>query len=1033
MDKVVIGVDAAVEDALSKIASLESALLRLGGQSREVSTDFDHLSIDWEKYTIQAQNAENETVKFINTTNGLSNVFSRVRNELEAIEVAWGQALVEDSKRAQKAIDDLNKSLADNAKAEQAAATEADKLAKAWDAAIVENAKRAEKAADDASRSSLQAANAFRSPWQAVSTGLQTVEAEFGVIGIAAGLVAAGLVVVAKAAYDLVDSTGQAAIETANLATRLGVTNEAALKLDAATKIVGISAQAFETNIRFLAQALDDTSGAGNKTLTAIRSLGIETITANGAQREMGVIFEEILSKLSQITDKNERAAKAIEIFHRNAMQIIPLIDQYDQLNAAVGDLGVGAHEGLTAALKAQGEEVNKLNIAWQTFKNEIAAAIGPAVMGALFLVTENLKGIAIGMKGWIDLWKDLTDQSRYFGQSLLKTPVKVELADKAAPAAYKAAADAYIAGQGDMKEALQQHMGVAKKAWEDELVHAKQVHSTVGESQLAIAQEDAKVAHLRAEYEGLKGQLDAIKAAEEAARKAKTLELETQRELNRLTEENIRAAGDASKAWEKADAAGRNKKEGPQTQLPVFDASRSMEAEMKAEVAIAAAASDLRQQVAQREHAIVASIFSKEVAEYEEALHKMGAANDKFYADQKKLEEKGFLEEQTSQNRELTTKIHNWEAALTAYNKYQADLRHAADEATVTLIENNNKQYAIQKAAIEEQAKLFQITPKQRAQQENQAAQKTYQANLGAANDNYNALVANPDASEEEKERAAKRLTDVISAEQKRQEAIVDESVKTEIQIYDKAWTQVQGTFDRFVTTVISGHDKIGQSFSKLERGMLADAAKTALNIGLTWAKMELGRVIFHQAANNQMSIMDIIKQQLGIAKAVAAETEKKAAVAAVDAGAGAADAAAGAAKVAAGAPARIASVEGDAAVAGAAAAAWTAAMGAPEAAPEAGAAMYALISGLFGPLAAFEQGGLVPDNQLAFLHKNEMVLPANISKGVQGMINGGSAGGRALTLHYHGYKGQDQESMKNDAGMIGKHIKKLARQGRL
>ena len=57
-------------------------------------------------------------------------------------------------------------------------------------------------------------------------------------------------------------------------------------------------------------------------------------------------------------------------------------------------------------------------------------------------------------------------------------------------------------------------------------------------------------------------------------------------------------------------------------------------------------------------------------------------------------------------------------------------------------------------------------------------------------------------------------------------------------------------------------------------------------------------------------------------------------------------------------------------------------------------------------GSLFGFEHGGIVPSaaggwmvpsTSLAMLHANEMVLPANISQGLQSMIAGGGSGGGA------------------------------------
>lgn len=87
---------------------------------------------------------------------------------------------------------------------------------------------------------------------------------------------------------------------------------------------------------------------------------------------------------------------------------------------------------------------------------------------------------------------------------------------------------------------------------------------------------------------------------------------------------------------------------------------------------------------------------------------------------------------------------------------------------------------------------------------------------------------------------------------------------------------------------------------------------------------------------------------------------------------------------------------VAGAAAVGGAAAAASTAAIPiiGPALAMEAGMAMYAAILGTYTPLAMFEKGGNVLADMPAYLHKNEMVLPADIAIPLRGMVASASGG---------------------------------------
>lgn len=61
---------------------------------------------------------------------------------------------------------------------------------------------------------------------------------------------------------------------------------------------------------------------------------------------------------------------------------------------------------------------------------------------------------------------------------------------------------------------------------------------------------------------------------------------------------------------------------------------------------------------------------------------------------------------------------------------------------------------------------------------------------------------------------------------------------------------------------------------------------------------------------------------------------------------------------------------------------------------APAVAAEAYSNILG-FEALNAFAAGGIVPDDSLAFVHKNEMVLPASLSSGLSQMIGSGDEGG--------------------------------------
>ena len=97
-------------------------------------------------------------------------------------------------------------------------------------------------------------------------------------------------------------------------------------------------------------------------------------------------------------------------------------------------------------------------------------------------------------------------------------------------------------------------------------------------------------------------------------------------------------------------------------------------------------------------------------------------------------------------------------------------------------------------------------------------------------------------------------------------------------------------------------------------------------------------------------------------------------------------------------------------------------------------------MIPGLSLPsLPFFEDGGIVPATNLAMLHKNEMVLPAHLSSGMQSLIAGGGGGGGGNThIHYsptvHSYGAGGMESMlKEHASTIHGIVKTGMKRGHL
>lgn len=244
-----------------------------------------------------------------------------------------------------------------------------------------------------------------------------------------------------------------------------------------------------------------------------------------------------------------------------------------------------------------------------------------------------------------------------------------------------------------------------------------------------------------------------------------------------------------------------------------------------------------------------------------------------------------------------------------------------------------------------------------------------------------------------------------LAAQDEKTQEEIRKRLEKTK-QEFEKVALKISSSFANAFESVLLGTARIGAAFTKLGADLIKEVIKFLAEKAAKFAAAEALELVFH--------------------------TKAKAAQAAIDAASASSSAVIGG-------TARVAEVEGLAAVAAAAAFASTAAI--PfiglALAPAAASAAFAAVSSL-APLAAFEQGGISDIDQLAVLHKREMVLPASLSDGIQRMIgSGGARSGNGTTQVNIGVSAVDGQStanfFHNNSHQINKQITRAVRQGRL
>lgn len=253
------------------------------------------------------------------------------------------------------------------------------------------------KAAKETGRDFNQLADSVESglidPLNTATSTLRSFVMGLGPVGAAVGVAAVGFGILGKQAFDLVSAQGAAAEATLNLADRLGIAAGEAEQLQVQAEIAGVNVGSLESSAKLLSVALEDSGGAGAKTVAALRSLGVATHAASGEQLELGKVFLGMLEKLGAVKSDSERVALAIKTLGKSAIDVIPMIKNFEELQETTRKLKIGLDENLYKTLTSADDEIGKMRASWAQFKKELAAQIAPIVIPVVGQITNLLNG----------------------------------------------------------------------------------------------------------------------------------------------------------------------------------------------------------------------------------------------------------------------------------------------------------------------------------------------------------------------------------------------------------------------------------------------------------------------------------------------------------------------------------------------------------------------------------------------------------------------------------------------------------------
>ena len=192
-----------------------------------------------------------------------------------------------------------------------------------------------------------------------------------GVAGIAIG-VGAAMWGTASRAADYADRLD-------DLSRTTGMSTDALQELRYISGSVGADFDGIATAAEMMTKNIGIMSPTTKK---ALDDLGVNVTDAAGKMRPTEDIFRDVVDALGSVEDPARRAADASEIFGKNYKPVLEMVgtskEKWDDLAKAAHDAGVVIGTDNVKAMAAFKAEQNEVNMALDTFWNELGLAVMP-------------------------------------------------------------------------------------------------------------------------------------------------------------------------------------------------------------------------------------------------------------------------------------------------------------------------------------------------------------------------------------------------------------------------------------------------------------------------------------------------------------------------------------------------------------------------------------------------------------------------------------------------------------------------------
>jgi hypothetical protein len=230
-----------------------------------------------------------------------------------------------------------------------------------------------------------------------VSLGLDWDSAGFAQAQVAANLLEKGLAAVVDVGKQLVGVLKDATLQTAayaddlsDAAVRTGASVEALQELGFAASQSGASAETINHALTKLSMTMSEAAKGTGEAGKAFAALGVRVTDSDGKLRRTDEVFTDLASAVARIENPTERSAKALDVFGRAGIQLLPLLnegaDGLAELRQEARDLGLVMSADAIDPAATFNDTLDALKDTFESLKRDLG---GPIIEALLPVVTE--------------------------------------------------------------------------------------------------------------------------------------------------------------------------------------------------------------------------------------------------------------------------------------------------------------------------------------------------------------------------------------------------------------------------------------------------------------------------------------------------------------------------------------------------------------------------------------------------------------------------------------------------------------------